>query len=461
MGLSAGRLGLEATDAADALLGDGCEEPGAALGISAGARARLYAEVVGAIPGLTLLVVDEAMDVVLADGGGLRAYGFAPEDIEGRALADVIGARRADAAIDHYSAGFTGEVSIEEQVERDGQRYWVRYLPLADERTGRRYVVAVTLDVTERDVAQLGLVRSEHAYAAAFDRSLVANVLVDRSGVITRANDAFGALLGVDSAELVGTTWQALTHPDDLAASAAAVEDLLAGRRESVILDKRFLHADGHPVDVLVGTTLVRDEVGLPLHFHSQIVDVSTLRSTQAELRAQAVTDALTGLANRRGVEEALRAHCAALASRAQLAAPMSEGLALGAIVLLDLDRFKTLNDTFGHAHGDAALRAVARRWRSRLRHDDVLGRYGGDEFIVLLPRADMRAAFTVAEALVAPVHVDDLPADVAGPANDVTACAGVAAFGPGEDCDTVVRRADTALLAAKAAGPGRARTSA
>jgi diguanylate cyclase (GGDEF)-like protein/PAS domain S-box-containing protein len=460
MARSAARRGSPAIDTAAGLPDDQGKVASRRDDLAAGDTEGLYRQVVAAIPGLTVLVVDEAMDVVLAGGGGLRGYGFAPEDIEGRALVDVVGARRLEAAIDHYRAGFAGEASVEEHVERDGHRYWVRYLPLADEESIRRYVVAVTLDVTERDAAQLGLARSEHAYAAAFDRSLVANALVDQSGVITRANDAFGALLGVEASELLGMTWQALTHPEDLAESAEAAEQLLTGQRASVILDKRFLHADGHAVDVLVGTTLVRDEAGQPLHFHSQIVDVSTLRSTQAELRAQALTDPLTGLVNRRGIEEALRAHCGALASRARLDAPPLDGAALGAVVLLDLDRFKILNDTFGHAFGDAALRAVARRWRGRLRHDDVLGRFGGDEFIVLLPRADARAAETVAEALVVPVAVadDDVPAAVT--ATDVTACAGVAVFGPGEDCDTVVRRADAALLAAKAAGPGRARIS-
>ncbi len=337
----------------------------------------------------------------------------------------------------------------------------MRYLPLADESTGWRYVLVVTLDVTERDAAQLGLARSEHAYAAAFDHSLVANALADRSGVITRANDAFCAMLGRNRAHLVGTRWQASTHADDLALGEAAAADLLSGRKASLILDKRFLHEDGHEVDVLVGITLVRDEAGEPLHFHCQIVDVSALRSTQADLKRQAATDPLTGLLNRRGIDEVLRAHCSALVGCRQPAGPASDCRPRGAVVLLDLDRFKLLNDTYGHGAGDAALQAVARRWRDRLRQDDVLGRFGGDEFVVLLPEADLRAAQVVAAALVAPVPVDDRAVGLRGVTVEVTACAGVAVFMPGDDCESVVRRADAALLAAKASGPGQARASA
>jgi diguanylate cyclase (GGDEF)-like protein len=160
-----------------------------------------------------------------------------------------------------------------------------------------------------------------------------------------------------------------------------------------------------------------------------------------AELRA--ATDALTGLPNNRAVQDTLK-RMVAQANRAQK--PL-------AAMLLDLDHFKQINDTFGHGRGDEVLAAAADAMRSALRASDFVGRYGGEEFLILLPDTDRDGAMRVAE------NVRAVVAAVAVPAVDraVTASLGVAVLGEdGVDGDTLTRSADRALYAAKSLGRNR-----
>jgi diguanylate cyclase (GGDEF)-like protein len=145
-------------------------------------------------------------------------------------------------------------------------------------------------------------------------------------------------------------------------------------------------------------------------------------------------TDDLTGLANRRAWEDIL---AAALRDAGAAGTPL-------AVAILDLDRFKDLNDSLGHGAGDRLLRGVAASWSAALRGRDVLARLGGDEFAVLLSDCDEQGARALVERLRA-----DMPAGH-------TCSAGVAAWREGEHADALVARADAALYAAKAAGRDR-----
>ena len=168
-------------------------------------------------------------------------------------------------------------------------------------------------------------------------------------------------------------------------------------------------------------------------------------RSQQLELLA--FTDPLTGLDNRRSM---MRRLSAAISGARRHGRPLAGAM-------LDLDHFKTINDTHGHDVGDAVLIMVAQRLTERLRKEDVVGRLGGEEFFVLLPDSDHAAADAAVEAL---RHaVADAPLQAAGRAIEITVSAGVASW-TGEDGEDLIRRADTALYAAKAAGRNAVRSA-
>ena len=178
------------------------------------------------------------------------------------------------------------------------------------------------------------------------------------------------------------------------------------------------------------------------------ISDISVQRATQDDLRAQATHDPLTGVVNRRYLEELARKEV----DRAQRHhRPL-------AVAMLDADHFKRINDSYGHHAGDEVLRAIADRCRRTLRTNDVLGRYGGEEFVVLFPETNLAEAGIVAERLRAAIA--DEPVIVGESTLPVTVSLGVAALTPEMDLQRLLQTADGAMYAAKQAGRNLVRTA-
>lgn len=175
--------------------------------------------------------------------------------------------------------------------------------------------------------------------------------------------------------------------------------------------------------------------------------EASELHSHLEALQREAETDALTGVANRKGFDRALRE----LATRS-----LEEGVPL-ALLVVDVDHFKQFNDTHGHDVGDAVLRLVAGRIRDGLREADVVARYGGEEFVVLMPGVGLADAIAAAERLRAAVAARRLRSRTDGSdLGAVTVSIGVALYRPGEPLDHLFRRADHALYIAKRTGRNR-----
>jgi diguanylate cyclase len=170
---------------------------------------------------------------------------------------------------------------------------------------------------------------------------------------------------------------------------------------------------------------------------------ISVLEQTLSQATRDALTDGLTGLANRRAFDAALR-----------------DASALGArdvsLLLLDIDHFKVINDTYGHQAGDEALRLMAQSIAGIVRHTDLAARYGGEEFAVLLPSTGRAGALSLAEALRAGIAARRLDLG-AGPPVSLTVSVGGASFEPGETAAAWVARADVALYLSKQAGRDRA----
>jgi diguanylate cyclase (GGDEF)-like protein len=166
----------------------------------------------------------------------------------------------------------------------------------------------------------------------------------------------------------------------------------------------------------------------------------------QREYERAAKTDLLTGVHNRRWMDEMFPR---------QLARSVRSGQPL-ALLMVDIDRFKRLNDTYGHRNGDIVLKAVARRLADTLRPTDFLVRYGGEEFVALLPGAGGAAAQAAAERLRTAVETADYKAPEPYTLLQVTVSVGVALLSPGESVEQLIERADRALYQAKAAGRNR-----
>ena len=235
------------------------------------------------------------------------------------------------------------------------------------------------LDMTaRREAEEAGLAAGER-FRAAFDNAPIGMGLVTPDGEWLQVNAAFCRLLGYDADELLTLNLADLTVPGDKTVQVDEAEEM---RNET-----RYLRADGTALWVAASTTLVRGNEGEPLYYVVQIEDIGDRKQTERELRRLADHDSLTGLLNRRGFMDGLRRELRRMERKGEY----------GALLLLDLDNFKLVNDTAGHLAGDQVLRSTADVLRRRLRASDVIGRLGGDEFAALVLNVTPRQASEIA----------------------------------------------------------------
>ena len=292
--------------------------------------------------------------------------------------------------------------------------------------------------------AEPGLGRDEpSAVEAAFTGAAIGMALIDMGGRCLRVNDALCRITGQSREALEATTLRSLAHPEDLDGDERSFHDLLRGDIPSYQVEKRFRHALGNYVWVLLTVALIRDPRGEPLYLVSQVQDISERKELATRLEHLADHDSLTGLFNRRRFREEL----------AREVHRMSRYGSKSAVLMIDLDNFKSVNDTFGHKAGDDLLWSVGGALRHRLRQTDILARVGGDEFAMLLPDTDGQQAQVVAENV-----LETLGRQIAVLGEQtvrVTASVGVA-LTDGLDAVEVSEFADLAMYEAKQAGGNR-----
>jgi diguanylate cyclase (GGDEF)-like protein/PAS domain S-box-containing protein len=255
-------------------------------------------------------------------------------------------------------------------------------------------------------------------------------------------------LLGYTPEELVGTNPKSFVHPDDADALTEKLTSLKQGAVERVRSVHRFRRKDNTWVWVEANFHLVRSASGEPTEIVSSVRDASERMRLEEQLREQATKDGLTRLANRRSFDERLEQEW-------RRTERIGGSLAL---VLLDVDHFKSYNDTYGHGQGDECLKAVARVVGADRRVSDCAARIGGEEFCLILPNTDSDGAMRVAQSIRSEIEALGLLHE-GNPAGVVTVSIGVAASKPklSESGAGLLDAADQALYAAKRAGRNRA----
>ena len=229
---------------------------------------------------------------------------------------------------------------------------------------------------------QRRLQASEAAFRLAFEAAPVGMSVFDmrdEPGRFLRVNDAMCRMLGYSRDELLATSIAAITHPEHRDDDLAALQRAMDGKQQSYRTEKRYLRSDGEPVWVSLHTSVVRDDDGAALYAITQFEDIGDRRKAHLELARRARVDPLTGLLNRSSLLERVDA---AIATAARTGRP-------GALLFCDLDGFKPVNDTHGHAVGDGLLAVIARRLESQVRGGDTAARFGGDEFVIVANALD------------------------------------------------------------------------
>jgi diguanylate cyclase (GGDEF)-like protein/PAS domain S-box-containing protein len=296
-------------------------------------------------------------------------------------------------------------------------------------------------DVTERHQAQAALHASEQRFRQAFTHAPIGMALLSlplpQPGRFLQVNQALCELTGQDEATLLASSLTQVTHPADQALCAQALAVLAAGDTDTLVVEQRLLGPDAREVPVRISSSALTDPNGRPAMAVAQIEDRTAAR--------QAMLDPLTGLPNRLLVADRL-GHALTRARRRRTHV---------AVLFMDLDDFKQVNDSLGHAAGDQLLVSVAHRLQRALRASDTAGRLGGDEFVVICedladPAEAARLASRIHHDLAAPI-------DLAGTELIVTASIGIALANPATDPDTAPERlladADIAMYRAKSRG--------
>jgi len=297
-------------------------------------------------------------------------------------------------------------------------------------------------DKHRRD-AEHSLGRVRGRFESAFSNAPIGMALIDLDGHCLQVNNALCRIIGHAESELKTQTFRFFTHPDDIDLDVALLRQLLSGEISSYQIEKRLLHAWGQFVWMMITVSLVCDEEGRALYLIMQFQDISERKESAGRLEYLADHDFLTGLYNRRHFEQEL-GHEVDRAAR--YGSP-------GAVLMIDVDNFKTINDTFGHMAGDDLLKGIAGLLKHRMRHTDILARVGGDEFAVLLPQTNATQATTAADDFVK--ALDKQAAMLANESIRITASVGVASF-DGISAAEVLARADVAMYGAKQAGRNR-----
>jgi diguanylate cyclase (GGDEF)-like protein/PAS domain S-box-containing protein len=283
--------------------------------------------------------------------------------------------------------------------------------------------------------------RSEHFESLVAHASDVIGV-VDNTGTIRFVSPAVDTLLGYQPGELTGTQLADMIHDDDVADVRQLIDDLPQHPGTMDRRDVRFRHRNGSERLVVMTFTSrdARGEGTIVINLH----DVTVERALEERLRFDAMHDPLTGTWNRAAFTEAIEMACAASAR---------DGGTI-AMLFVDIDGFKQINDTLGHDRGDELLIHVARSIQTCLRGGDILGRWGGDEFVVLLNHMqNPNEAIVVADRILVELDGRDLRPDV----GRTTVSIGIATDTDGiHSAATMARLADEAMYAAKRGGRAR-----
>lgn len=280
--------------------------------------------------------------------------------------------------------------------------------------------------------------------ATLVDQAHDAVVGISADATINVWNRGAERLYGYREQETLGRSLLTLIPDSHADAERRVSRRVLAG--ETVERDTQRLRKDGSIVEVSILSSPIRDGLGDVVAASEIARDISARKLADARLQHLASHDALTGLLNRRAFELELE-RAVAFAKRFGLET---------ALIVVDIDRFKLINDTYGHRTGDAALRRLSDLMRSRLRQTDVLGRLGGDEFAIILPGVEQSQALRVADEIL-DVFRTDRGIAINGEVVAMTASAGIARIGaddasPGE----LLAESDMALYAAKQGGRDR-----
>jgi len=401
-------------------------------------------DIVDLLPG-TFYILDQEGRILMWNHNLERLCEMMPEELATANAFELLDPRDRQQAIDKVNGLFERNTEVEMEVDyvsRSGRETPMLLCGARIACNGGQYLFGMGIDISKRRARE----RQMNLYKRALDAASN-GVIIARNGSPDRpaeyVNPAFERITGYQADEVIGKDPRFMAAPGMDADERGRMRTALHAQR-SVHVVLRNLRKNGELFWNDLHITPVHDDNGQVTHFVGILVDVTASKQRADHLEHQVNHDSLTGLANRTLLWDRLD-HAVHLAQRHQT---------LVATVLIDLDNFKTINDTFGHDAGDAVLKVVARRLQATVRDSDTVARMAGDEFVMVLVdqpslRFTLRMVERVRRALVMPVAFG-------GSEIPVGASLGVASFPhDGRTSADLVRAADMAMYRAKHHGGG------
>ncbi|MFN7944356.1 MAG: EAL domain-containing protein [Blastocatellia bacterium] len=326
-------------------------------------------------------------------------------------------------------------------------RTWLRNVEVSREKAvqAEQHVAELNRYIAEQERISRALRESEEHFRSAFDQA-AGMALVSPEWRWLKVNQSLCNMLGYTEQEMLDTSMQQITHPEDLGSDLTSLYSLIEGRLMTSQIEKRYRHRAGQDVWVLQSASLVRDMENKPLHFIFQIQDITDRKQAEEKIHYAAFHDALTGLPNRILLNDRL----SIAVERAKRHADYQF-----AVLFIDLDRFKIVNDSLGHQYGDELLVQVSKRLRECVRAVDTVARLGGDEFAILLDGIEgVENAAPTAERIQEQLTA---PFSLLGHEVFISGSIGIAFSRNGyTQPEDVLRDSDTAMYRAKSNGKAR-----
>lgn len=338
--------------------------------------------------------------------------------------------------------------TVVQNFRKNGEPFWneLQLFPVRDSNGSLTHFIGIQTDITEQKAAADRLHKTEDQFRRTFDLAPIGMAITNLEGQYIEVNQSWCNILGYDLDELLTLTYTDVTHVDDIPEDLRFNEALETGQRHEFQREKRYVTKEGKVIFVLIQAVLVQQTDGTPLHVIRQMVDISDRKNMEQRLVHDALYDNLTGLPNRMLLHErllqSLKHH------------QRYENYEF-AVLFLDLDHFKWVNDSLGHHVGDLLLKAFAQRVQDCLRETDTLARLGGDEFVVLLDEIHrktyaLQISERIHEVLQEPFHLADKEVfmDVS-----IGILQGQMDY---ENPEAILRDADVAMYRAKSMGRSR-----
>ncbi len=309
----------------------------------------------------------------------------------------------------------------------------------------REQAAADAAVLKERVRADALQMESDKRFRMVFEHTALPMVRNSLKGEFIEVNDAWCEMFGYSREEALSQhlTWQQITHPDDMEQVAVLMGKLLTGGIEDVRIENRYIRKDGEVLWGSLQVSLARNENGVPEYFISAIQDITERKQAEQQISFMAYHDKLTGLPNRALLFDRL----------SQAMSQAKRDAKHAALLFVDLDGFKAVNDKYGHEAGDAVLRIAAQRFLACVRAVDTVARFGGDEFAIVLGNLDdPLQAKSVAEKI---VHAFGRSLSLPdGHECHVGASVGISIYPEhGSAMDSMLTAADQAMYGSKSSG--------